>query len=164
MLCHASKETLHKIMRSYGGVPHSKKIAADIVESRYLMTKLDTVHRLKDFLWKAHRRMAHVKAEDGAAVDETVRKVHDALRRFVNDELNELDYTLKLAHMVLADHGLLVVVTRSRIEESIVHKLLFDRVEIDAVANRRSDVFKWKSVQSKSYDDGNVSLFAFAKT
>ncbi|XP_069761258.1 12S rRNA N4-methylcytidine (m4C) methyltransferase isoform X2 [Narcine bancroftii] len=121
------QHSLASILRIYGEERHAKKIAAAIVQARsiYPITRTQqlasivagafpaaAVYARKDLL----QRSTHVAT-----------KTFQALRIFVNDELNELLKGLKAAHKFLKPRGCLVVLTFHSLEDRIVKRLLQDK-------------------------------------
>ncbi|KAG8193558.1 hypothetical protein JTE90_000198 [Oedothorax gibbosus] len=112
--------SLTRIFKIYGEEKHSKKVAQALFDAKYLLTSINTTHELaelvKSILGDQQRfdklnRKAHVAT-----------KVFQALRIFVNDELNELNYGLELAHKYLKPGGRLAVLTFHSLEDRVVKR------------------------------------------
>ncbi|XP_048463015.1 probable methyltransferase-like protein 15 isoform X1 [Rhincodon typus] len=118
------QQSLASILRIYGEERHAKKIAAAIAQARsiYPITRTQqlasivagafpaaAMYACKDLL----QRPAHVAT-----------KTFQALRIFVNDELNELYKGLKTAQKFLKPQGRLVVLTFHSLEDRIVKRFL----------------------------------------
>lgn len=120
VLAVATEEDIYKIIKIYGEEKQARKIARGIVESRYLFKKLTTTEELSALvesvcgydhrLDKLHRR-AH-----------TATKTFQALRIFVNNELNEINYGMILARHYLKLGGRLVTITFHSLEDTIVKR------------------------------------------
>ena len=92
----------------------AKKIARAVVEARYMFQKLETTHEF-----------AHLVAsviEKDKNLDKLGRPTHSAtktfqaLRIFINDELNELHRGMELAHQLLKVNGTIVALTFHSLE------------------------------------------------
>ncbi|XP_067902586.1 probable methyltransferase-like protein 15 [Heterodontus francisci] len=118
------QQSLASILRNYGEERHAKKIAAAVAQARsiYPITRTQqlasivagafpaaAMYARKDLL----QRPAHVAT-----------KTFQALRIFVNDELNELYKGLKAAHKFLKPQGCLVALTFHSLEDRIVKRFL----------------------------------------
>ncbi|XP_078270984.1 12S rRNA N(4)-cytidine methyltransferase METTL15 [Rhinoraja longicauda] len=120
------QHSLASILRIYGEERHARKIAAAIVQARSIYPITHTLqlasivagafpgtatYARKDLL----QRSAHVAT-----------KTFQALRIFVNDELNELLKGLKAAGTFLKAQGCLVALTFHSLEDRIVKRFLHD--------------------------------------
>lgn len=126
ILANASEEDLYKVIKIYGEEKHAKKIARAIVESRYLFKKLTTTEELaglveavctSDFRLDKLQRRSHIAT-----------KTFQALRIFVNNELNEINYGMILAHHYLKLGGRLVAISFHSLEDTIVKRHLLGNV------------------------------------
>lgn len=119
---------LVKIFKIYGEEKRAKKIAQALIDSRYLLNSIQTTKDLCDLVYNTVgmefrkdklQRPAHVAT-----------KIFQALRIFVNNELNELNYGIGLAHSYLKPEGRLVALTFHSLEDRIV-KRNFHGINID---------------------------------
>lgn len=106
------EKTIADIIWRYGEEKKSRAIAKCIVKAR-LETPLQTTQDLKELV---HRVMPR---KPGQKIDPATR-TFQALRIYVNRELEELELGLKAATRLLAEGGRLVVVTFHSLEDSIV--------------------------------------------
>ncbi|XP_040266175.1 12S rRNA N4-methylcytidine (m4C) methyltransferase [Bufo bufo] len=114
------QQALASILKTYGEEKHAKKIASAIVQARsiYPITRTQQLASIvagvcfynhKDLL----QRPAHVAT-----------KTFQALRIFVNDELNELHTGLQAAQKFLRPGGRLVAISFHSLEDRIVKRFL----------------------------------------
>ncbi|KAM9302128.1 12S rRNA N(4)-cytidine methyltransferase METTL15 [Gastrophryne carolinensis] len=114
------QQGLASILKTYGEEKHAKKIASAIVQARsiYPITRTQqlasivagvSLYNRKDLL----QRPAH-----------SATKTFQALRIFVNNELNELHAGLQTAQMFLKKGGRLVVISFHSLEDRIVKRFL----------------------------------------
>ncbi|XP_075044117.1 12S rRNA N(4)-cytidine methyltransferase METTL15 isoform X1 [Mixophyes fleayi] len=114
------QQALASILKTYGEEKHAKKIASAIVQARsiYPITRTQqlasivagvSLYYRKDLL----QRPAH-----------TATKTFQALRIFVNDELNELYTGLQTAQKFLRNGGRLVALSFHSLEDRIVKRFL----------------------------------------
>eukprot|EP00095_Tigriopus_kingsejongensis_P006883 maker-scaffold125_size330479-snap-gene-0.9 protein:Tk06883 transcript:maker-scaffold125_size330479-snap-gene-0.9-mRNA-1 annotation:"s-adenosyl-l-methionine-dependent methyltransferase mett5d1" len=118
---------LTKIIKYYGGVSQTAKhVASAMVEARYLFHTFKSVEELYEILTPTARQVAEKTAQDPE--DLLLRMVHQtliALRAFVNDELHELEYGLRVvAENYLKPQGLLFVISRTLSEDKVIHKVI----------------------------------------
>ncbi|XP_018569972.1 probable methyltransferase-like protein 15 homolog [Anoplophora glabripennis] len=122
VLAKASEEDIYKIIKYYGEEKQARKIARAIIDARYLFKKLTTTEELadlvesvctEDFRFDKLQRRTHVAT-----------KTFQALRIFVNNELNEINYGLILAHRYLKIGGRIVTITFQSLEDTIVKRHL----------------------------------------
>lgn len=100
-----SKEQLETIFKLYGEEPNSAKIAAEIVNSRPLKTSYDLV-KITD---KYKLRKGH-----------SAKRIFQALRIYINNEINVLKMTLPDALSMLRKDGVIAVITFHSLEDKIV--------------------------------------------
>ncbi len=110
----ASEEELVKIIKEFGEEPKAKKIAKKIVEAR----KSAAITSCKD-LAKIARSFYH-----GYFKTDPATKTFQALRIFVNQELEELKAALASSLTLLKKGGRLVVVSFHSLEDQIVKNFL----------------------------------------
>ena len=109
----ASIADLSQVLKAYGDVRAARSIARQIVSRRPLETTFDLVDAI---------RSASRSSTTSAKV---LAQVFQAIRIFVNDELNELQAGLKQAFEVLAGEGRLAVISFHSIE----HRLARDMIQ-----------------------------------
>lgn len=132
IIAHASESDLWRILKYYGGEKHCKLIARAIVESRFAIQPVRTTQQLAKlvemvcgFSYRKDKlqRRSHVAT-----------KVFQALRIFVNNEINELNYGMILAHKMLKPGGRLVAISFHSLEDRVVKRHLQDNVIDNAVS------------------------------
>jgi len=152
VLATSTEETLTLVLKKYGGVVRAKVIAREIVESRYLMESLDTTSDLMRILLRAHARQEELWEDKGeGSVDFNINRTFAALRRFVNDEINETIFAIRLAEIVLASGGLLLCRVNSEFDENILKNAIF-----------RDPTIGWAQLMENK-DDQHTVLFELNK-
>lgn len=132
ILAKATEEDIYKIIKYYGEEKQARKIARAIIEARYLFKKLTTTEELADLVESV--------CTDDFRTDKLQRRSHvatktfQALRIFVNNELNEINYGLILARRYLKIGGRLIAITFHSLEDTIVKRHLSGNV-IENTAN-----------------------------
>lgn len=122
VLAKASEEDIYKILKYYGEEKQARKIARAVIEARYLFKNLTTTQDLADLVESV--------CSDENRIDMLQRKSHvatktfQALRIFVNNELNEINYGMVLAHKYLKIGGRLVTISFHSLEDTIVKRHL----------------------------------------
>lgn len=87
-------DDLTKIFKTYGEERHAVKIAQTIIDSRFLMKNLNSTRELATLVSSV---LCHGNRHDKLGREaHPATKVFQALRIFVNNELNELEYGIEL--------------------------------------------------------------------
>ncbi|SPP83789.1 probable methyltransferase-like protein 15 homolog [Drosophila guanche] len=126
----AEEGDLVKILRIYGEEKAAKKIARAIVDARNGMIKIETTRQLANIVEDA--------LASGPRKDKLQRPAHSAtkafqaLRIFVNNELNEINYAMLLANEMLRLDGRLVTITFHSLEDTIVKRHIAGNVTAGA--------------------------------
>ncbi|XP_072448820.1 12S rRNA N4-methylcytidine (m4C) methyltransferase isoform X1 [Chiloscyllium punctatum] len=118
------QQSLASILRIYGEERHAKKIAAAIAQARsiYPITRTQQLASIVAGAFSAAAMYARKDLLQRPA--HVATKTFQALRIFVNDELNELYKGLKTAQKFLKPQGRLVVLTFHSLEDRIVKRFL----------------------------------------
>ncbi|OTF78231.1 methyltransferase-like protein 15-like protein, partial [Euroglyphus maynei] len=86
-------DELAKIFKVYGEERNAKKIAQTIVDSRFLMKRLNTTRELAELVQSVTSNAFNSKDKIGRPTHPAT-KIFQALRIFVNNELNELNHII----------------------------------------------------------------------
>ncbi|CRL06151.1 CLUMA_CG018923, isoform A [Clunio marinus] len=135
ILAKIDERDLAKIIKYYGDEKHAKKIARAIVDARYSVKRIETTRELAD--------LVHATCGGEVRMDKLNRSSHvatktfQALRIFVNNELNEINYGMVLAERYLKIGGRLITITFHSLEDTIVKRHLVGNI-IDDMANPMS--------------------------
>ncbi|KAL3285657.1 hypothetical protein HHI36_000189 [Cryptolaemus montrouzieri] len=133
VLARATEGDIYKILKFYGEEKQAKKIARALIEARYLFKKLTTTEELADLVdscFTSNYRLDKLQRPSHNAT-----KTFQALRIFVNNELNEINYGLILAHYYLKLGGRLVTLTFHSLEDTIVKRHMLGNLIENIVAN-----------------------------
>ncbi|XP_066589053.1 probable methyltransferase-like protein 15 homolog [Prorops nasuta] len=115
----ASEEELARIIKVYGDEKRAKKIARAIVEARYSFRKLKTTHELAKLI---EMELGEIRRDQLGRFSHCATKTFQALRIFVNNELNEINYGMLIAREYLKVNGRLVAISFHSLEDTIVKK------------------------------------------
>ncbi len=107
------EQKLADIFFQFGEEKHSRKIAKNIIKNRIIKPIVNT-KELSDIIRKSVP-FSYSKNKIHPAT-----KTFQALRIYVNDELNELKMALKKSENLLAPNGLLIIVSFQSLEDRIV--------------------------------------------
>lgn len=133
ILANIDESDLARVLRIYGEEKNYKKIARNIVSTRYTFRRLETTKELADLVKSCftdeHHRLDKLQRHAHSAT-----KTFQALRILVNNELNEINYGLTLAQKILKLDGRLVTITFHSLEDTIVKRHIMGNV-IDDAAN-----------------------------
>lgn len=120
-----TKEALTNIFRKYGEEKHALKIAEKIEKQRNIK-KIETTYELVDIIDKCYpykeKRLTH-----------PAKKVFQALRIEVNNELNEFEKALKDSLELLNIGGRVVVITFHSLEDRICKNIFKQASEVNEV-------------------------------
>jgi 16S rRNA (cytosine1402-N4)-methyltransferase len=105
-----SEEELANIIYNYGDEKKSRKIAKRIIEQRKNKS-IETTIELANIVRSCFKTRGKI---------DNATKTFQAIRIFVNDELNELKKALELSKILLNKNGRLIVVTFHSLEDKIV--------------------------------------------
>ncbi|XP_025085043.1 probable methyltransferase-like protein 15 homolog [Pomacea canaliculata] len=125
-------DELHLVLRRYGEERLSRSIAQAIVDARYAFGSISRTRQLADIV--------DMVFEGNYKQDKLQRHAHpatrtfQALRIFVNNELNELHNGLELASHYLRPGGCCVVISFHSLEDRVV-KRHFHGIEMDNMIN-----------------------------
>ncbi|RZF40158.1 hypothetical protein LSTR_LSTR010110 [Laodelphax striatellus] len=120
VLATAEEHDLYKIFKVYGEEKKAKKIARAVVEARYLFTPLQTTKELADLISCVLVNESRTDKLDRHA--HVATKIFQALRIFVNNELNEINYGILLAQRYLRIGGRLITICFHSLEDLIVKR------------------------------------------
>ncbi len=118
-----SKDELNHIFKTYGEEKYASSIASAIVKKRLekkITTTLELVDIIKMAVPEKYKRLHH-----------PARKIFQALRIEVNDELNVFDVSLRNSLTMLKPHGRLCVITFHSLEDRICKKIFADASKVD---------------------------------
>lgn len=93
-------EDLTKIFKVYGEEKNARKIAQIIVDSRFMMKRLNTTRELAELVANITNNSNSFKDKLGR-LTHPATKIFQALRIFVNNELNELNYSIPMIRKYL---------------------------------------------------------------
>ena len=104
---------LADIFFQFGEEKHSRKIAKNIIKDRAIKP-IDNTITLSDIVKKS---IPHSNTKNKI---HPATKTFQALRIYINDELNELKLALQKSENLLAPNGLLIIVSFQSLEDRIV--------------------------------------------
>lgn len=126
ILATIEQEDLYKIIKYYGEEKMAKKIAHTISDVRYACKPIRTTHelaRIVDSCFSVNAQRDKLNRPTHNAT-----KTFQALRIFVNNELNEINYGLHCAERYLKVGGRLVALTFHSLEDTIVKRFFLNQV------------------------------------
>lgn len=130
VLANADQSDLYKIFKVYGEEKQAKKIANAIIEARYLFKPLGTTHDFCELVESVCDNETRSDMLQRPAHPAT--KVFQALRIFINNELNEINHGIVLANRYLKIGGVLVTVAFHSLEDTIVKRHIQGNVNENA--------------------------------
>ncbi|EGI67117.1 Putative S-adenosyl-L-methionine-dependent methyltransferase [Acromyrmex echinatior] len=128
----ATEEDLTRIIKVYGQEKRAKKIARAIIDSRYMFKKLETTKELAQLIESTLD--GEIRRDSLGRFSHSATKTFQALRIFVNNELNEINYGILLAQIYLKLSGCLITISFHSLEDTIVKRHISGNIT-DNVAN-----------------------------
>ena len=130
VLAKIEENDLARIIKVYGDEKNAKKIARAVIDLRYSVKKLETTKELADLVYACCGGETRVdKLERPSHV---ATKTFQALRIFVNNELNEINYGMVMAEKYLKIGGRLVTITFHSLEDTVVKRHLMGNIVDEA--------------------------------
>ncbi|XP_076226248.1 putative methyltransferase-like protein 15 homolog [Nomia melanderi] len=134
---------LIKVLRVYGEEKQAKKIARAIIDARYTFRSLKTTQELAQLIESV---IHDTRYDQIGRFTHCATKTFQALRIFVNNELNEINYGIILAASYLKQEGRLVTISFHSLEDKIIKRHISGNI-IDNIANKvalkYTDCSKW---------------------
>lgn len=116
----ATEEELARIIKFYGQEKRAKKIARAIIDARYMFKKLETTKELAQLI--EYTLGGEIRKDSLGRFSHSATKTFQALRIFVNNELNEINYGILLAQVYLKLSGRLITISFHSLEDTIVKR------------------------------------------
>jgi 16S rRNA (cytosine(1402)-N(4))-methyltransferase len=132
VLATATEQELFKIFKIYGEEKKAAKIAQTIIQARYMIKNIDTTKELVEVVNSC--TPDEIRLDKLQRPQSNATQVFQALRIFVNNELNELNYGMLLAKYYLKLSGRLVTISFHSLEDTIVKRHIEGNI-INEVAN-----------------------------
>lgn len=107
-----SLDRLTEIFKKYGEEKYSVAIAKSIVKNRPINTTLELAEVIKNSVPESYRRKSH-----------PARKIFQAIRIEVNDELNVFEKALRSSLEILKPNGRICVITFHSLEDKICKEI-----------------------------------------
>ncbi|XP_011498559.1 PREDICTED: probable methyltransferase-like protein 15 homolog [Ceratosolen solmsi marchali] len=133
ILAKIEEKDLYCILKCYGEEKRAKKIARAIIDARYTFRNLRTTHELAQLVESLFPDETNV--DSLGRFQHSATKTFQALRIFVNNELNEINYAMIIADKLLKISGRLVTISFHSLEDTIVKRHIFGNVK-DGMANQ----------------------------
>jgi len=168
ILKYVDADNLVRILKTYGGVLRAKSVARDILEQKYLLRDINTTADLMDVLENSHRKESFWVSKGEEAMLENINKVVLALRAFVNNEVNEIEYALNITETLLEAGGLLVLGADSQIILEHFSRFL-NRNAPTIKSDNQNDIYNakiqtnWERISSFSDNDSNKFCLIYRK-
>ncbi|XP_026176344.1 12S rRNA N(4)-cytidine methyltransferase METTL15 isoform X2 [Mastacembelus armatus] len=118
------QQALASILTAYGEERHARKIASAIVEARRVNPITRTQQLASVVAGSFPAAVAYARKDRLHRPAHVATKTFQALRIFVNDEMNELHAGLRAAQAVLRPGGRLCVITFHSLEDRLVKRFL----------------------------------------
>lgn len=127
-LASVSEKNLGEVIKHYGEERFAKQIARAIIEKRTSGSPIETTRQLAEIV-----ASTVFKTEPG---QDPATRTFQALRIFLNQELEELSLTLPQCADALAPQGRLAVISFHSLEDRIVKRFIRDQQDRDQLPSR----------------------------
>jgi len=145
----ADEKFIADVIYKYGEEKFSRKVAKEIVRSRPLVTTTDLVNAVHRVLGKGGKT-------------NSATKTFQAVRIYINDELEALERALAASLKILKNGGRLIVVTFHSLEDRIV-KLFFKKNTHQNLNSNRHQFFDYLEAANKNEEKINFALEMITK-
>lgn len=132
VLATANEQELYKIFKIYGEEKKAAKIAQTIIQARYMIKNIETTQDLVDVVNSCCPD--EIRTDKLQRPQSNATKIFQALRIFVNNELNEINYGMVLAKYYLKINGRLITICFHSLEDTIVKRHIAGNI-LNEVAN-----------------------------
>ncbi|KOX77270.1 putative methyltransferase-like protein 15 like protein [Melipona quadrifasciata] len=134
VLQQVTEHDLAKILRIYGNEKKAKKIARAIIEARYTFRNLRTTQELAQLVDSV---VSEKRVDQLGRHAHCATKTFQALRIFINNELNEINYGIVMAGIYLKLNGRLITISFHSLEDTIVKRHMTANIT-ETVSNIKS--------------------------
>ena len=111
-----SYENLHSIFSEYGEERYSKSIAKKIIENR----PINKTSELSNIIRNS------VPKQNPIFIEKSIRRIFQALRIYINDELNELKDSLLKVKDLIQKNGVIICISYHSLEDRIIKNFMKD--------------------------------------
>ena len=135
-----SEKELTNVLKNYSEDKFSKKIARKIIESRPIKTTTELTNVIREAVPK----------QNPIFTDKTIRRIFQALRIEVNNELNEIQDSLNSIKNIINKNGIIVCISYHSLEDKIV-KSFFSEITTYCICEPTIPICKCDIVQQFTY-------------
>ena len=111
-----SYENLHSIFSEFGEERYSKSIAKKIIENRPINKTIELSNIIRN----------SVPKQNPIFIEKSIRRIFQALRIYINDELNELKDSLLKVKDLIAKNGVIICISYHSLEDRIIKNFMKD--------------------------------------
>ncbi len=111
-----SYENLHSIFSEFGEERYSKNIAKKIIENRPINKTIELSNIIRN----------SVPKQNPIFIEKSIRRIFQALRIYINDELNELRDSLLKVKDLIQKNGVIICISYHSLEDRIIKNFMKD--------------------------------------
>ena len=111
-----SYENLHSIFSEFGEERYSKSIAKKIIENRPINKTIELSNIIRN----------SVPKQNPIFIEKSIRRIFQALRIYINDELNELKDSLFKVKDLIQKNGVIICISYHSLEDRIIKNFMKD--------------------------------------
>ena len=111
-----SYENLYSIFNEFGEERYSKSIAKKIIENRPINKTSELTNIIKN----------SVPKQNPIFIEKSIRRIFQALRIYINDELNELKDSLLKVKDLIQNNGVIICISYHSLEDRIIKNFMKD--------------------------------------
>ena len=123
-----------------------------------MLQEISTIAHLNQVLSQIHRQDPFWNDRGPESINENIQNVHLALRMFTNNEINELQFSIKMAEVALKEGGILVLDAKSEHEKETATKYIFRKAGNSGQSASEKSV-QMKNLWENEYSDGSTMIF-----
>ena len=111
-----SYENLYSIFNEFGEERYSKRIAKKIIENRPVNRTIELSNIIRN----------SVPKQNPIFIEKSIRRIFQALRIYINDELNELKDSLLKVKDLIQKNGVIICISYHSLEDRIIKNFMKD--------------------------------------
>ena len=111
-----SYENLYSIFNEFGEERYSKSIAKKIIENRPIKKTIELSNIIRN----------SVPKQNPIFIEKSIRRIFQALRIYINDELNELKDSLLKVKDLIQKNGVIICISYHSLEDRIIKNFMKD--------------------------------------
>ena len=135
-----SYENLYSIFNEFGEERYSKNIAKKIIENRPINKTIELSNIIRN----------SVPKQNPIFIEKSIRRIFQALRIYINDELNELKDSLLKVKDLIQKNGVIICISYHSLEDRIIKNFMKD-LTLGCICDPSIAICVCKNIQNFEY-------------